>query len=216
MNTPDRDLADNDYAVGLLVEKIAHSPVYKNNTLIFILEDDAQDGGDHVDSHRSPAYVAGAYVRNQVVSTAYNTLDFLRTMEEVLGLAPMNLNDALATPMTDIFNTVPSREWTFTAIPPSILYCTNLPMPQPMQPCTNPVPNSQYWSRVTKGLDFSEADRIDGRVFNRILWKGMMGDKPYPSAPTGIDLRQNREKLLADYQRSLRQAAKGKPPTVKN
>lgn len=203
VNTPDRDVADNDYAVGLLVEKIANSPIYKNNTLIFVLEDDAQDGGDHVDSHRSPAYVAGAYVKqNVVISTAYNTLDFLRTMEEVLGLQPMNLNDALATPMTDIFNTTPSA-WTFTATPAAILYCTNLPLALPPQPCSNPTPNSEYWARVTKGLDFTDADRVDGAVFNRILWKGLMGDKPYPAAPTGIDLRQNREKLLADYRRTL-------------
>ena len=70
------------------------------------MEDDAQDGGDHVDSHRSIAFVAGAYVKQgALVSTPYNTIDFVRTMEEVLGLPPMNLNDALARPMTDIFNT---------------------------------------------------------------------------------------------------------------
>ena len=86
--------------------------MYKNNTLIFVVEDDAQDGGDHIDSHRTTAYVAGAYVKDAVVSTAYTTLDFMRTIEEVLGLPPMNLNDALATPMADIFNTVPNREWT--------------------------------------------------------------------------------------------------------
>ena len=119
VNTPDRDEADNDYAVGLLVQKIANSPVYKNNTLIFVVEDDAQDGGDHVDSHRTTAYVAGAYVRDALVSTEYNTIDFVRTMEEVLGLQPMNLNDAVANPMTDVFNTVPNREWTFTAAPAS-------------------------------------------------------------------------------------------------
>ena len=86
VNTPERDVADNDYAVGLLVQKIANSPIYKNNTLIFVVEDDAQDGGDHIDSHRTTAYVAGAYVRNALVSTPYNTIDFVRTMEEVLGL----------------------------------------------------------------------------------------------------------------------------------
>ncbi|MFY9843242.1 MAG: putative Ig domain-containing protein [Terriglobales bacterium] len=210
VNTPDRDQADNDYAVGLLVQKIAQSTIYKNNTLVFVVEDDAQDGGDHVDSHRSIAFVAGAYVKNALVSTAYNTLDFLRTMEEVLGLQPMNLNDALATPMTDVFNTVPNREWTFSATPASILYCTNLPLPSPVQPCVNPTPNGQdadYWARVTKGMDFSDADRVDGGLFNRILWKGIMGDKPYPAAPTGIDLRQNREKLLADYRRLREQEA---------
>ena len=107
----------------------------------------------------------------------------MRTIEEVLGLPPMNLNDALATPMTDIFNTVPNREWTFTAAPASILYCTNLPLPSPRQPCNNPGLDARYWARVTKGLDFNDADRIDGSVFNRILWKGFMGDKPYPAAP---------------------------------
>ncbi len=216
VNTPDRDQADNDYAVGLLVQKIANSPVYKNNTLIFVVEDDAQDGGDHIDSHRTTAYVAGAYIRDAVVSTAYTTLDFVRTIEEVLGLPPMNLNDALATPMADIFNTVPNRNWTFSAAPASILYCTNLPLPQPAQPCNNPAPDAKYWARVTKGMDFNDADRVDGANFNRILWKGLMGDKPYPTAPTGIDLRQNREKLLADYQRSLKQESARTSRTAKN
>jgi DNA-binding beta-propeller fold protein YncE len=201
VNTPDRDVADNDYAVGLLVQKIANSPVYKNNTLIFIVEDDAQDGGDHVDSHRSTAYVAGAYVKNSLVSTAYTTLDFLRTMEEVLGLPPMNLNDALATPMEDIFNPSPT-DWSFIATPAAILYCTKLPLPGPAQPCLNPTPNAAYWERVTRQFDFSDADRIDGGLFNRVLWKGLMGDRPYPASPTGLDLRQNREKLLASSGRS--------------
>ncbi|MGA7557944.1 MAG: putative Ig domain-containing protein [Terriglobales bacterium] len=213
VDTPDRDVADNDYAVGLLVEKIANSPIYKNNTLIFVVEDDSQDGGDHIDSHRTTAYIAGAYVRNALVSTAYNTIDFMRTMEEVLGLPPMNLNDAVANPMADVFNTVPNREWSFTATPASILYCTNLPLPQPAQPCNNPTPDAKYWAQVTQGMDFTDADRVDGGLFNRILWKGMMGHKPYPAAPTGKDLRQNREKLLADYFRSLTQEAVQKPKT---
>jgi DNA-binding beta-propeller fold protein YncE len=202
VNTPDRDVADNDYAVGLLVQKIANSPVYKNNTLIFVVEDDAQDGGDHVDSHRSTAYVAGAYVKNSLVSKAYTTLDFIRTMEEVLGLPPMNLNDALATPMEDIFNSTPN-DWSFTATPAAILYCTKLPLPGPALPCLNPTPNAAYWERVTKDFDFSDADRIDGGAFNRVLWKGLMGNKPYPASPTGLDLRQNRDKLLASYRRSM-------------
>jgi DNA-binding beta-propeller fold protein YncE len=215
VNTPDRDQADNDYAVGLLVQKIANS-IYANDTLIFVAEDDAQDGGDHVDSHRSTVYVAGAYVKQGVVvSTAYNTLNLLRTMEEVLGFGPMNLNDALALPMADIFNSTPAA-WTFTATPSTILYCTNLPLPAPAQPCLNPTPNADYWARVTKGMDFTDADRVDGALFNRILWKGLMGDKPYPAAPTGKDLRQNRAKLLADYRRSLTQEAAHKPKTGTN
>jgi DNA-binding beta-propeller fold protein YncE len=203
VNTPERDVADNDYAVGLVVQKIANSPIYNNNTLIFIVEDDSQDGGDHIDSHRTTALVAGAYVKNAVVSTAYTTLDFIRTMEEVMGLPPMNLNDALASPMADIFNTTPSA-WSFTATPSAILYCTSLPLPGPALPCNNPTANdSRYWARVTKGMDFRDADRVDDDTFNRVLWRGMMGNRPYPTRPTGKNLSQNRDKLLADYRRSI-------------
>jgi hypothetical protein len=191
-------VADNDYAVGLLIQKIAHSE-YANNTLIFVIEDDAQDGGDHVDSHRSIAFVAGPYVKQQaLVSTQYNTLNFLRTMEEVLGLPPMNLNDALAAPMADIFNTTdlfvnktPSP-WSFTAVPSAYLYGTSLPLP-PKPPgliVPRSTHNAKYWARVTKGMDFTDADRVDSVLFNRILWKGIMGNKPYPAALAGTNLRQ--------------------------
>ncbi len=216
VNTPERDQADNDYAVGLLVQKIANSPIYKDNTLIFAVEDDAQDGGDHVDSHRTTLYVAGAFVKQQaVVSNAHNTIDMVRTMEEVLGLGPMNLNDALATPMSDIFNSYPTN-WSFTATPAAVLYCTSLPLPSPAIPCNDPTPNARYWSRVTSGMDFTDADRVDGAQFNRILWKGLMGNRPYPSRPTGKDLRTNREQLLARYRRTsqYRTALTAKP--VKN
>ena len=213
VNTPDLMVADNDYAVGLLIQKIADS-TYANNTLIFVIEDDAQDGGDHVDSHRSTAFVAGAYVKQgALVSTPYNTINFLRTIEEVLGLPPMNLNDALAAPMADIFNTTPSV-WSFTATPSPLLYYTQLPIAPPKpagMTAPKPAHDAKYWARVTKGLDFSDADRVDGEDFNRILWKGMMGDKPYPAAPTGLDLRQNRAELLARYRRSLKQKVAQEP-----
>jgi DNA-binding beta-propeller fold protein YncE len=213
VNTPDLMVADNDYAVGMLVQKIANSQ-YANNTLIFVVEDDAQDGGDHVDSHRSTAYVAGAYVKQgALVSTPYNTIDFIRTMEEVLGLPPMNLNDALAHPMTDIFNTTPSP-WSFTAAPSELLYHTQLPIPPhnragPTAP--KPAHNARYWARATKGMDFDDADLVSPEDFNRILWKGIMGHQPYPAAPTGADLRQNRAELLARYRQSLKQKAEKEP-----
>jgi DNA-binding beta-propeller fold protein YncE len=208
VNTPELMVADNDYAVGLLIQKIANSK-YANNTLIFVVEDDAQDGGDHVDSHRSTAFVAGAYVKQgAVVSTQYNTIDFIRTMEEVLGLPPMNLNDALAHPMADIFNTTPSP-WSFTATPSPLLYNTQLPLPPREAGLVVPKPthNARYWARATKDMDFSDADRVDADDFNLILWKGMMGKRPYPSVPTGLDLRLNREELLAKYHQSLKPKA---------
>jgi DNA-binding beta-propeller fold protein YncE len=182
VNTPELMQADNDYAVGLLVQKIANS-IYAQNTLIFVVEDDAQDGADHVDSHRTIAFIAGPYVKQgAVVSTAYNTVDFIRAMEEVLGLKRfLNLNDALGHPMADVFTTTP-QAWSFTASPSAYLYATSLPLPT--APTGMKIPKSThdavYWARVTKGLDFSDADRVDPLLYNRILWKGMMHDKPYP------------------------------------
>ena len=191
VNTPELQQADNDYAVGLLVEKVSKSK-YANNTLIFIIEDDAQDGPDHVDSHRTVAFVVGAYVKQGgvVVSTQYNTIDFLRTIEEVLGFPPMNLNDALARPMADVFYTTPSP-WSFTAVPAPMLYNTELPLPAKTAGLIVPQPthDAAYWARVTEGMDFTAEDRFDFAVYNRILWAGLMGDQPYPAAPTGMDLR---------------------------
>jgi DNA-binding beta-propeller fold protein YncE len=208
VDTPETQIADNDYAVGLLIEKVSKS-AYANNTLIFVIEDDAQDGGDHVDSHRSIAFVAGAYVKQgALVSTPYNTINFVRTIEEVLGLPPMNLNDALARPMADIFTTTPGA-WSFTATPSPYLYKTDLPLPPPAAGLI--VPKSthdvKYWARATRGMDFSSEDLVDPGDYNRILWKGLMGKKPYPATPTGLDLRQNRAELLARYRQSLNQKA---------
>jgi YVTN family beta-propeller protein len=201
VNTPEIQQADNDYAVGLLVQKIANSR-YANNTLIFIIEDDSQDGPDHVDSHRTIAFVAGAYVKQgALVSTQYNTIDFLRTIEEVLGLPPMNLNDALARPMADIFDTRPNP-WSFTAVPAPILYNSALPLPAKPAGLRVPSPthSAAYWAQVTQGMDFTSEDKMDFASYNRILWVGLMGNEPYPIAPTGLDLRQNRAELLAHYE----------------
>ena len=218
VNTPDLQVADNDYALGLLVQKISQSP-FANNTLIFVVEDDAQDGADHMDAHRTIALVIGPYVKQGVVvSTRYNTVNFLRTIEEVLGLPEinaqkglppmMNLNDALARPMADIFNTTPGT-WSFTAAPSALLYDTSLPLP-PRRAGTivlKPPHDATYWARATEGMDFSDADRLDGAAFNRILWKGLMGDQPYPTGPTGKDLRQNRDPLLKRYRGSRKQGS---------
>jgi YVTN family beta-propeller protein len=197
VGTPETQQADNDYALGLLVEKIAASK-YASNTLIFVIEDDAQDGADHVDSHRTIAFVAGAYVKQGVVvATQYNTINFVRTMEEVLGIAPMNLNDALASPMADIFTTTPGA-WTFAATPAPILYTTGLPLPARLAGVVVPRPkhNAQYWARATRGMDFSSEDKFDFARYNRILWAGLMGNVPYPPAPGGKDLRQDRRAYL--------------------
>ena len=128
VNTVETEIADNDYAVGLLVEKVAHSK-YGKDTLIFVIEDDAQNGPDHVDAHRSLALVAGPYVKQQrLVSKCFNTVTLLRTMEEVLGIKPLGLNDAFQPPMSEVFSTQ-QASWNYKARVPAILRSTKLPLP---------------------------------------------------------------------------------------
>jgi YVTN family beta-propeller protein len=207
VNTPELDEADNDYAVGLVVQTIAHSP-YRNDTLIFVIEDDAQDGGDHVDAHRSIAFVVGPYVKQgAVVSVSYNTLSMYRTIEDILGTGHSNLNDALAQPMADVFDTK-QKKWTFTAIPSDFLCGTQLNLPACQvagHRVLYPKHDAAYWAAVTKGMDFSVEDHVDGAQFNRILWQGLMGSKPYPATPSGLDLRANRAQLLAPYRSNSQQ-----------
>jgi len=206
VNTIELEQADDDYAVGLVVQTIANSR-YKDDTLVFVIEDDAQDGGDHVDAHRSIAFIVGPYVKHgAVVSTAYNTLSFVRTIEDILGIGHSNLNDSLALPMSDVFDTKQAK-WTFTAIPSDYLYSTTLPLP-PMQAGHHilySTHDATYWAKVTEGMDFSVEDHLDAQKYNRIVWKGLMGDKPYPSSPSGLDLRANREELLKRYRANLQQ-----------
>jgi hypothetical protein len=202
INTPELQQADNDYAVGLLVQKIANSR-YNNNTLIFVIEDDAQDAADHVDAHRSTAFIVGPYVRkNKVVSSAYNTVDFIRTIEEVLGLKPLNLNDSLGVPMGDLFD-FGQPDWSYAATPSALLANTTLPIPASLFPglhIPKPTHDALYWTNVTKGMDFSAEDRFNSANYNHILWRGLMGNKPYPGVPSGLDLRQNRTELLKRHQ----------------
>jgi hypothetical protein len=201
VNTVETELADNDYAVGLLIEKVARSP-FANDTLIFVVEDDAQDGPDHVDAHRSIALVAGPYVRQgAVVSHRYATVDLVRTIEAVLGLGPMGLNDARAEPMAEVFDT-DRPDWTFEALVPAVLRTTALPLP----PATSadvgagcPVRNrtAAYWAATMAGQNFAEEDRLDTARFNLALWRGLKGSQPYPARRDGRDLRDHRPALLS-------------------
>jgi DNA-binding beta-propeller fold protein YncE len=194
INTVEAELADNDYAVGLLIEKVAHGP-FAQDTLIFVVEDDAQDGPDHVDAHRSIAFVAGPYVkRGAVVSHRYTTVDLVRTIEAVLGLEPLGLNDALAEPMAAVFDTG-HADWTYDAIVPGVLRQTALPLPPAgsvQTSCAVPTRSSAYWAAAMKGQDFSVEDHLDTARFNAALWRGMKGAAPYPTARDGRDLRAKR------------------------
>jgi DNA-binding beta-propeller fold protein YncE len=196
VNTPETQMADNDYAVGLIVEAVANSPFAKD-TLVVVIEDDAWDGWDHVDAHRTVALVAGPYVRhNAVISTRYTTVNVLKTVEEILGTGPIGLNDALAAPMADLFDP-DARDWSYKAVVPDVLRTTQLPLPPADHAWTAaPKRPSAYWATAMAGQDFSGPDRIDAASFNRELWRGLMGGAPYPSAPTGADVRANRTQLL--------------------
>jgi YVTN family beta-propeller protein len=191
VNTPELQQADNDYAVGRLVDTVAHSR-YKSNTLIFVVEDDAQDGADHVDAHRTTAYVVGPYVRHgAVVSHFYTTVNLLRTIEDILGLQHLNLYTATQRPMTDVFD-LHQREWTFNAAPSSFLYRTRLRLPRrniAQTQIPKPTHDSAYWADKTMEFDFTKEDDLgDPERFNRIIWEGLKGNLPYPSETGGTNL----------------------------
>ena len=200
VNTVDLDQADNDYAVGRLVDKVAHSP-YKSDTLIFVVEDDAQDGADHIDSHRSIAYIVGPYVKQgEVVSKRYTTVNMVRTIEDILGLDHLDVYTATERPMTAAFD-LDQREWSYTAKPSALLANTQLPIPKTIfagyKRIPKPTHDAAYWAEKTKEFDFSVEDHLgDTDKFNRIVWEGLKGNLPYPAERSGADLRKNRQRLL--------------------
>jgi hypothetical protein len=192
VNTPELQIADDDYAVGLLVDKIAHSP-YAGNTLIFVIEDDPQDGADHISAQRSVGLIVGPYVKQgAVVSTHYTTVNMLRTIEEVLGTGKLGVHDAGVPPMTDAFDTK-QKSWTFSAVPAAILFTSTLPLANKasINPASLPRPthDAAWWEVKTKGFDFSAEDRINPDAFNRIIWEGLMAGKPYPNQRSGATLK---------------------------
>ncbi|MGH9711642.1 MAG: bifunctional YncE family protein/alkaline phosphatase family protein, partial [Candidatus Acidiferrales bacterium] len=147
--TVEAEMGDNDYSIGKLIEKVAQSP-FANSTAIFIVEDDAQNGPDHVDAHRSVALIAGAYVKQgAVVSTHYTTVNMLRTMEDILGMGPMGINDEVIEPMADVFTTQ-EHAWSYTAIVPEVLRSTKLPVPGATSAKVNSRHSAAYWAAKTR------------------------------------------------------------------
>lgn len=187
-DTPEKQQADDDLAAGLIAQSVANSP-YAKNTLIIIIEDDCQDGPDHVDSHRATAYVVGPYVKQgAVVSTHYSQVNALRTIEDILGTQHLNLNTAFQGPMSDVFDIRSSGNWSFVAKASTVLTSGQLATISGglgiqfaaglrLKPKHSPA----YWAKATAGFDFSDADRVPPAKFNKVLWKGLMGRKPYPA-----------------------------------
>jgi YVTN family beta-propeller protein len=163
-------VADNDYALGRLVEAVSSSPYWKD-TAIFVVEDDAQDGPDHVDCHRSVAILISAYNRpGALVHEFHNTVSFIRTMELLLGMEPMNLLDATAVPV-DIFRREPDLR-PYKALLPT-LAPDNLMTPEAHDAA------ALYWMRRTAEQDTEHADMADPRVLNEAIWFSARG----PSSP---------------------------------
>ena len=156
-------------------EAVAKGPFAKD-TLIFVLEDDAQDGADHVSAHRSLALVVGPYVKQgAVISKRYTTVNVLRTMVDILGVEPLGLNDAMAEPMSDIFD-VSQASWSYKSLVPPVLRSTALPLPPAASACVaRPKRSAAWWAAAMAGQDFSSEDKLDTARFNRALWTGLKG-----------------------------------------
>jgi YVTN family beta-propeller protein len=165
--TPQFYVADNDYAVGRLIEAVSNSPYWKD-TAIFIVEDDAQDGPDHVDCHRSVALVVSAYNRpGALVHEFHNTVSLIRTMEMLLGVEPMNQLDQSAVPI-DIFQPEPDLR-PYTAVLPDVAM-NNLLVRSGARDS-----EQSYWMKRTAEQNLERADMADARVLGQILWYSVRG-----------------------------------------
>jgi YVTN family beta-propeller protein len=166
-NTPRAMAADNDYALGRIVEAVSHSP-YWRSTVIVALQDDSQNGPDHVDSHRSPLLVISPWTRGGVIHRFANTTDVLKTIEELLHLGSMSQFDHYGRALRDIWRDHPD-ETPFTAIHPSVDLAE-----------VNPDTGRQ--ARASSRFNLDVADAIDDDAFNRVLWSMQRGDHtPYPA-----------------------------------
>ena len=176
--TPKASVSDNDLAVGRVVDMISHSPFW-DDTAIFILEDDAQAGADHVDAHRSIALVVSKYSPRAkdgapvVDSRFYSTVSVIRTMETLLGLPPMNNNDAFSSLISTLF-TGPGDQAAYSADYANrengLIYAAN--------------PKKAVGAEESMKMDFKHADRAPTQKLNVILWKDAMGSKPVPAMLT--------------------------------
>jgi hypothetical protein len=178
--SPRAAFADNDLALGRMIEALSKSPFWKN-TVVFVLEDDAQNGADHVDAHRSPMFVISAYSRPGVVHRFANTTDVLRTIEEILGLESMSQFDYFGRPLRDIWADSPDLR-PYTALTPA-------------QSLDEVNARGTNEARESAKLDLDIEDAADEMLFNRILWRTLKGPSvPYP----GTHRISARELMLGD------------------
>ena len=179
---PKSMVADNDLALGRIVEAVSKSPQWKE-TCIFVIEDDAQAGPDHVDGHRTVYMVISPYVKRKFVSHELGTtVTMLRSIELMLGLDPMNRFDAAALPLTDCFTNTP--DFSPYMVRPNLVKLDDMNLPKSALS-----PAMQKWKMASDSLDWSGLDRPDFAVLNRVVWHSLHGSEtPYPGE-TGKDLR---------------------------
>src|SRR5262249_33281767 len=179
MPTPRAHMADNDLALGRLVEAMSKSSFWKK-TVIFVVEDDPQDGFDHVDGHRSICLVVSPYTkRKKVVSHFYNQTSVVHTMERILGLPAMNQLDGLAPLMTECFTDTPDVT-PYKALP------VKVPLDELNKPMKKLKGKELGWAKRSLEQDLRHPDAINEDTWNRILWHAMKGvDPPYPAAFAG-------------------------------
>lgn len=178
MPTPRAMVADNDLAVGQIVEAITKSKFWPK-TCIFIVEDDPQNGFDHVDGHRTVALVLSPYTRRKAVdSTNYNQTSMVKTIELILGLPPMNQLDLSATPMRGCFQENPDLT-PFKSLP------NQIPLDEMNPPIKKLKGKALYWAKKSMELDLQKEDQADEDTFNRILWFSTRGETPYPAEFVG-------------------------------
>ncbi|MCK5134678.1 MAG: bifunctional YncE family protein/alkaline phosphatase family protein [Bacteroidales bacterium] len=172
--TPRSAVADNDLALGQVVEAISHSKFWEK-TCIFVTEDDPQAGLDHVDGHRTVGLVISPFTkRGQVISTYYSQINMFRTMENILGIPPLNQFDLAAEPMSDCFTNKPDFS-PFSALP------NNIPLDELNPELISLSGDARYWAQKSMEQNLDELDRIDEDTFNRIIWHSVKGyDVPYP------------------------------------
>jgi YVTN family beta-propeller protein len=177
--TPQASVADNDLALGRVVEAVTKS-IFASNTVIFVIEDDPQSGYDHVDGHRSLCLVISPYTkRGKTISNFYNQTGVLHTMEQIMGLPPMNQMDAMGPLMTECFTDTPDFT-PYTALP------SNIPL-DTMNPGTlgSMSREERYWANKSLRLDFTKPDAADDNELNRIVWHSVKGNARYPSKWAG-------------------------------
>ena len=177
--TPAAEVADNDYAVGQLVDTISHSAIW-DSTAIFVIEDDSQDGPDHVDSHRSTAYVISPWIKKSSIDHGFhNTTSVLKTMEMLLGIPPLTSYDAVANPILD-WDTTASNGDPYTAIPAAqSIICAKTPGVESLS-------SSDPMRRVIRdanGMDFNHPDSAPAGKLNQLIWKSVKGAASEPPPP---------------------------------